>query len=84
MLNIEHDDTLLVEWLVENFSTLNASKCYLLIAGHKVELMFASVEDAHLWEEQSANLLGILIESSLKFYDHLKMICKKACQKLIL
>ena len=44
--------------------TLNASKCYLLVAGYKEGLVFVSVEDVLLCEEQSAKLLGILIDSS--------------------
>ena len=34
--------------------TLNASKCHLLAAGYKDELILASVEDALLWEDQSS------------------------------
>ena len=61
--------------------TLNASKCHLLVSGYKDELMFATVGDALIWEV-SAKLLGIIIDSSLTFNDHVKMICKKASQKL--
>ena len=44
--------------------------------------MFATVGDALIWVEVSAKLLGIIIDSSLTFNDHVKMICKKASQKL--
>ena len=44
--------------------------------------MFAKLGGELLWEEDSAKLLGILIDSSLKFDNHVKMICKKASQKL--
>ena len=44
--------------------------------------MFAKVGDALLWEENTAKLLGILIDRDLSFNDHVKMICKKASQKL--
>ena len=77
-----HYWTLMVELLRDNFMTLNTSKCHLLMARYKDDLIFASVEDALLWGEQSAKLLGILINSSLKFDDHVKMICKKDSQKL--
>ena len=43
MTNVEHDCTLLVEWFRDNFMTLNASKCHLLVSGFKDELMFATV-----------------------------------------
>ena len=44
--------------------------------------MFAKLGGELLWEEDSAKLLGILIDSSLRFDNHVKMICKKASQKL--
>ena len=50
--------------------TLNASKCNLLVSGHKDELIFATVGDALIWEEFSAKLLGIIIDSSLTFNDY--------------
>ena len=46
--------------------------------GYKDELMFATAGDALTWEEVSTKLLGIIIDSS----DHVKMICKRASQKL--
>ena len=62
--------------------TLNASERHLIVAGYKDELLFASAEHALLWEEQSAKLLQIFIDSSLKFDDHVKMISTKSSQKL--
>ena len=61
--------------------TLNASKCHLLVSGYKDQLMFAKVGGELLWEEHSAKLLGIIIDSSLKFDNHVKMICKKSFSK---
>ena len=59
--NIELDCTLHVEWFGDNYMTLNASKCHLLVSGYKDELMFAKVGGELLWEEHSAKLLGIII-----------------------
>ena len=36
--DVEHDCLLLVEWFRDNYMTLNASKCYLLVSGHKDDL----------------------------------------------
>ena len=44
--------------------------------------MYASVGDDLLWEEKSVNLLGLFIESELKFDNHVNIICKKASQKI--
>ena len=80
--NVEHDCSLLVEWFRDNYMTLNVPKCHLLVSGFRNEAIFAKVGDALLWEENSAKLLGIIIDSSLAFDNHVKMLCKKASQKL--
>ena len=78
MTNVEHDCAMLVEWFRDNFMTLNAEKCHLLVSGYKEEMMFAKVGDALIWKEYVAKLLGILIESHLSFDKHVKMIIKMA------
>ena len=82
LTDVEHDSSILLEWFRDNFMTLNADKCHLLFSGHKHEHMFASLSDETIWEENAVKLLGILIDSNLTFNDHLKIICKKASQKL--
>ena len=62
--------------------TPNANKCHLLFSGHKHDHMFASLSDESIWEENAVKSLGISIDSDLTFNDHLKIICKKASQKL--
>ena len=54
--------------------TPNASNCHLPVAGSKGKSMFALVDDALLWEEDSVKLLGIIISSLLKLDDHVKDI----------
>ena len=43
--------------------------------------MFATVRGSLLLEEMSAKLLGIIIDFSLTFDNHVETICKKASQK---
>ena len=81
MEDVEHDCSILVEWFRDNYLTLNADKCHLLVSGFKYEAMYASVGDALLWEENSVKLLGLFIDSELSFNNHVKIICKKASQK---
>ena len=78
MIDVEHDCTILVEWFRDNFLTLNADKCHLIVSGHKEEAMYASVGDALLWEEHSVKSLGLFIDSKLTFNIHVQTICKKA------
>ena len=56
-VNVENDCSLLIEWFRDNYLTLNADKCNLLVSGHKYEAMYASVGDALLWVENSVKLL---------------------------
>ena len=58
MIDVEHDCTILVDWFRDDFLTLIADKCHLIISGHKEEAMYASVGDALLWEENSVKLLS--------------------------
>ena len=37
---LEHDTTLAVEWLENNFMKLNQDKCHLLVSGHKQETVW--------------------------------------------
>jgi len=80
--DVENDCSILVEWFRDNYLALNADKCHLLVSGFKYEAMYASVGDALLWEENSVKLLGLFIDSELSFNNHVKIICKKASQKL--
>ena len=61
---------------------LNAEKCRLINSVYKYEAMYAKVGDALLWEEHSVKLLGLFIDSDLSFHGHVKVLCKKASQKL--
>ena len=69
--------SLLVEWFRDKYLTLNADKCHLLVSGHKYEVMYASVGDALLKEENSVKLLGLIIESELAFNSYVQMMCIK-------
>ena len=73
MIDVEHD-CLLVEWFRDNYLTLSADKCYLLLPGHKKEAMYASVGDALLSEENSVKLLGLIIDSELTFNSYVQII----------
>ena len=48
MEDVEHDCSILVEWFRDNYLTLNADKCHLLVSGFKYKAMYPSVGDALL------------------------------------
>ena len=37
MTDVEHDCSILIEWFLDNFLTLNVDKCHLLVSGFKYE-----------------------------------------------
>ena len=61
---------------------LNKNKCHLLVSGYKHEQMIANIGNTHIIESHSVKLLGIHIDSDLKFESHVNCICKKASSKL--
>ena len=44
--------------------------------------MFLDIDGSKIWESESAKLLGIDINNTLKFDEHLAGICLKAGQKI--
>ena len=79
---IEHDSTLTIEWFENNYMKLNKDKCHLIVAGHKHETVFVQLGQNKIWESPTQKLLGIEIDNSLKFDEHVLSLCKKAGQKL--
>ena len=49
IVDVEQDCTISVEWFRDNFLTLNADQCHVIVSGHKVEAMYFSLGDALLW-----------------------------------
>ena len=82
LINLEHDSTLLVQWFEENYMKLNKEKCHLLVSGHKYEHIWIKINNYMIWENKNVKLLGVKIDSELKFNDHVSNIYKKACRKL--
>ena len=67
-----------IDWFEYNGMKLNSSKCHLLVCRHKYESMIAKIGNEQIIETNRITLLGILIESELKFESYLKLICNKA------
>ena len=82
LLKLEHDSLLAIEWYESNYMKLNKNKCHLLLSGKKYEHIFANVGKEQIWESSSEKLLGVIINNSLNFRQHIENICKKANRKL--
>ena len=50
--------------------------------GHKYEHIWAKIGNDITWESSTVKLLGITIDSQLKFNEHVLNICKKASRML--
>ena len=61
---------------------LNTDKCKLLVAGHKDHKVTIKIGDSIIEESDIAKLLGVFIDSELKFDEHLCRKIKKANSKL--
>ena len=60
----------------------NADKCHLLLCGHKYGLMIENVDNNFIIESHKVKLLGIEIDSDLKFKDHINSICDTVSKKI--
>ena len=70
-----------VDWFKYNYMKLNPDKCHLLICGDKEECILANIGSELVIESPQKILLGVLIDSKLKFENHVKNLCKKAGKK---
>ena len=64
----------------DNFMKANSGKSHLLMSG--TETTHANVDGSMIKSSQKEILLGINLDSELKFEDHVNFICKKASKKL--
>ena len=75
MYKLELDTMKAIDWFNYNSMKLKAGKCHLLLCGHKYELMIGNVDNNFIIESHKVKLLGIEIDSDLKFKDHINSIC---------
>ena len=77
---MEANSRILFEWLRNNCLKANPDKSHLILS--KVDQSnFATTDGHEIQNSQRVKLLGITIDSELKFDMHLSKICKKASQK---
>ena len=77
---IETLSQVLFDWFSDNFMKANSGKSHLLMSG--TEITHANVDGFMIKSSQKEILLGINLDSELKFEDHVNFMCKKASQKL--
>ena len=70
----------LFDWFPKNSMTANANKCHLLLSKNIKHV--ACINHIQIENNTSEKLLGVTIDSELKFDIHVNNLCKKATQKL--
>ena len=70
------------EIILAKVGNVNPDKCHILISGYKHEVILAKVGNVNVIESHKVTLLGIEIDSDLKFHNHIRMICSKAAKKI--
>ena len=79
---MEHDSFLANEGFQNNYMKLNGDKCLLRVGGYKHESIWIKIGDARIWESNKQRLLGVHIDRTLSFDEHVSNLCKKAVRKL--
>ena len=80
---LEHDALIAVEWFESNYMKINRNKCHTLITGKKYKHICLIVGSTRLWETSfSEKLVGVIIDSNLKFDIHVNSLIKIAGRKL--
>ena len=74
---LEINADLAVSWFESNYMKLNSDKCHLLVSGHKHEQTFIKINSDIIWQSREVKLLGIKIDNSLKFDNHISDLCMK-------
>ena len=66
MIQLELDRNILLDWIRDNFMTLNEGKGHLRVCRNKHECVFATIRSTQIWEAYSAKLLVIHIDTGRK------------------
>ena len=70
----------LLKWFENNHMKANPGKSHILLSNKKTEKV--KIDDAVLTSSVEEKLLGITLDSELKFENHITDICDKASQKI--
>ena len=70
-------------WFYENFMILNPGKCYFMSIGKDTrDKDVFYYDNLAIRNSNEEEILGVTIDTKLKFHQHIKKICCKAGQKL--
>ena len=62
---------------------LNQDKCHVLVLGFKYESVWAKIGKTKIWGSKKQKLLGVEIDRTLSFDEHIASLCRKAEKKYL-
>ena len=71
----ETSSQVLFNWFSDSFMKINSRKSHLLMSG--TETTYANIDDSMIKSSQKEILLGMTLDSELKFEDHVNFNCEK-------
>ena len=80
--NLENDVASAVMWFDANYMKLNESKCHFILATHSSQHYWIKVGEQVIWESHIEKLLGIIVDKTLRFNQHVTKLCKEASGKV--
>ena len=81
ILQLENDSKTLLTWVTNNGFKANPDKFHLIL-NNPDEKYFIQIQNFQIYNSNCAKLLGIKIDNSLSFTEHVTDLCSKASQKL--
>ena len=73
---------LVSKWFEENFMVLNADKCHFMCLGQDMENETFIFNIFIFNNSNEEKILGITIDNKLTFKSHIKILCRKAAEKM--
>ena len=72
-LEVQASATKLFRWFKNNNLKVNVGKSHILLSNNKLEIV--SIDGIPLAANSHEKLLGVIIDSELKFENHIKKLC---------
>ena len=79
---LRFDFDLVSKWFEENYMVLNADKCHFMCLGKDTENETFIFNNFIFNNSNEEKILGITIDNKLTFKGHIKILCRKAAQKM--
>ena len=80
--SLEKDASSLSLWFENNYMKMTEDKSHLLVFGSKDDEVSVSISGSLIQENEEEKLLGVPLNKTLSFKNHVNNLCKKTSKKL--